>query len=53
MVKFRLSESQLRRIILEELMDHYLTQKELWSDDRIVTDQKQHQLPLNTDRRSA
>lgn len=32
MVRVRLTESQLRRIIYEELLDHYLVQKELWGD---------------------
>jgi hypothetical protein len=33
MAKVRLSESQLRRIIYEELIDHYLVQKKLWDDE--------------------
>jgi hypothetical protein len=33
-VKAKLTESQLKRIIFEELLEHYLVQKELWSDDQ-------------------
>jgi hypothetical protein len=34
MEKARLTESQIRRIIYEELVDHYLVQHELWDDER-------------------
>lgn len=52
MVRVRLTESQLRRIIYEELLDHYLLQKELWGD-RIEQDRSKMTKPDNKGRTSA
>ena len=35
--KAKISESRLRQIILEELLEHYLVQKELWDDEKRST----------------
>ena len=50
--KAKLTESQLRRIIYEELIEHYLVQQDLWGDDR-DDDQKKKPPQMNKKVQSA
>jgi hypothetical protein len=50
--KVRLTETQLRRIIYEELVEHYLIQKDLWEDDH-ESDQQKKPRQMNKNGQSA
>ncbi len=52
MAKVKLTESQLRTIIHEELLEHYLIQKDLWSEVCDKDHEKKPQ-PLNKDGQTA
>jgi hypothetical protein len=38
-VKAKLTESVLRRIIFEEMLEHYLVQQDLWGTDPVAVKQ--------------
>ena len=52
MRKSQLTTAQIRQIIVEELVDHYVTQRELWGEE-VPADRRQKQSRPNKGDRTA